>query len=192
MVNVPLHEFIGAHREELIARCTTELAKRAAPTTIAPRINHGVPFFLDQLIGELRGGAPKTEDVVKGARTHGRELLLQGFAIAEGVYEYGDLRRAVTDLAVETDTVIGAEDIRILNRSLDLAIAGAVTQHACGQAAARDGESHDLLILLDSATAAFEALRKGQVGVGGSTGAILHRSLASMHALLDRPKRIPA
>jgi hypothetical protein len=53
---------------------------------------------------------------------------------------------------------------------------------------ARDGDSHRLEHMTDAAITAFEVLRTGNVGVGGSTGAVVHRNLMAIRAaLLNRP-----
>ena len=52
----------------------------------------------------------------------------------------------------------------------------------------RDGESQKLETLANAAITAFEVLRAGNVGVGGSTGAVVHRNLIAIRdALGDRP-----
>ena len=85
---------------------------------------------------------------------------------------------------------ISVDDFRTLNRCLDDAIAGAVTEHAREQAVtatSRDGPSGELGNLADTALIAFDALHRGNVGVGGSTGAVLLVSLKAIRALADRP-----
>jgi hypothetical protein len=149
--------------------------------------DHGVPLFLDHLINELRGSESQS-DIAQGATAHGRDLLYQGFTVSQVVHDYGDGCQSVTDLAVETDTVISTEDFRTLNRCLDDAIADAVTEHAHGQAAIHGGESQDMRFLVRSALIAFEVLQEGHVGIGGSTGAVLRRHLASMTAFINRPR----
>jgi hypothetical protein len=46
------------------------------------------------------------------------------------VHDYGDICQAVTEVAVESKVAITTEEFHILNRSLDTAIASAVTEHA--------------------------------------------------------------
>ena len=75
---------------------------------------------------------------------HGHDLLLQGFTISQVVHDYGDVCQSVTDLAVETDAPISSDDFRTLNRCLDDAIAGAVTEYAHGQDVIRFGASQQL------------------------------------------------
>jgi hypothetical protein len=103
------------------------------------------------------------------------------------VHGYGDVCQSITDLAVETGAPISTNEFRTLNRCLDVAIAGAVTAFSRGQDITRDGESHEMRDLIKTATTAFEVLQTGNVGVGGSTGAVVMRSLRAMDALVNRP-----
>ena len=188
MATVPLHEFIGVYRDELIRRCRAKVAERTAPPPTALEIDHGVPLFLDQLVAELRHGQSKTHEITKGATQYGHDLLLQGFTVGQVVHGYGDICQSVTDLAVEMDAPISTDDFRTLNRCLDDAIAGAVTEYAGEQEVTRDGQSQELRNLTNTAITAFEVLQTGRVGVGGTTGAVVHRSLMAIRAaLVDRP-----
>ena len=118
---------------------------------------------------------------------HGHDLLLQGFTVGQVVHDYGDVCQSVTELALETQAPISTEDFRLLNACLDSAIAAAVTNYAHEQDVTRTGESRELRSLLDAAITGFEALQSGSVGIGGSTGSVVHRSLVGMRALLDSP-----
>jgi hypothetical protein len=188
MANVRLYDFIEENRDELIGRCRAKVAKRSTPPPTEAEINHGVPLFLDQLCKELRHGPSQTHEISKGAMEHGHDLFLQKFTISQVVHDYGDVCQSVTELAVELAAPISTDDFRTLNRCLDDAIAGAVTEFAREQDITRDGESQKLENLTDAAITAFEVLRTGNVGVGGSTGAIVHRNLMAIRAaLVDRP-----
>lgn len=46
--------------------------------------------------------------------------------------------------------------------------------------------AHELRNLMNTALMAFEVLKTGNVGVTGSTGTVLHRSLMASHALISR------
>jgi hypothetical protein len=188
MANVTLSDFIDANRDELIGRCRAKVMKRSSPPVTEAETNHGVPLLLDQLCEELRHGPSKTHEISKSAMEHGHDLLLQKFTISQVVHDYGDVCQSVTDLAVELAAPISTDDFRTLNRCLDDAIAGAVTQFAREQDVVRDGESHELENLTNAAITAFEVLRTGNVGVGGSTGALVYRNLLAIRAaLIDRP-----
>ena len=187
MANIALYDFIGTNRDELIRRCRVKVATRSAPRPTEAEIDHGVPLFLEQLSEELRQGRSKTGQINKSAMEHGHDLLLQGFTISQVVHGYGDVCQSVTALAMETNACIATEDFRTLNRCLDDAIASAVTEHARGQQVTRDGQSDELQHLTNTAIAAFEVLQTGTVGATGTTGALVHRSLMGIRALIDRP-----
>ena len=167
-----LEEFIGANRDELISRCRTKVSERSPPRVTAVKDDHGVPQLLDQVVDELRYGRSPTDEITKSATKHGNVLLREGFSVGQVVHGYGDVCQSVTELAVELGAPISADDFRTLNRCLDDAIAGAVTEHAREQAVtapSRDGRSGELGNLADTALVAFDALHRGNVGVGGST-----------------------
>ena len=183
-MKLTLHDFIGRNRDELILRCRAKVATRSDPPPSEAEINNGVPLFLDQLVEELRGGESKTQEISESALLHGHELFLQGFTISGVVHDYGDICQSITELAEELNANIGTDDFGTLNRCLDNAIAGAVTEYAREQDVPREGELHHLWNLTNTAITAFEVLRTGNVGVGGSTGAVVHRNLMAISAAL--------
>jgi hypothetical protein len=185
MATLTLHEFIGVNRGELIRRCRSKVAARSAPPPTEAEIDYGVPLFLDQLVEELRNGPSKTHEITRSAGKHGHELLLHGFTVGQVVHDYGDVCQSVTDLAVELSAPISTDDFRTLNRCLDNAIAGAVTEYSA-QGPTRDGKSPELHKLINTAITAFEVLQTGNVGVAGSTGAVVHRSLLAIRAFVER------
>ena len=124
-----LQEFIAVHRDEIIRRCRAKVARRSIPPPTEAEINHGVPLFLDQLVHALRLGLLSSPEIGRSAVLHGHELLLQGFTVSQVVHDYGDVCQAITELAVEMDAPISADDFRTLNHCLDDAIAGAVTEY---------------------------------------------------------------
>jgi hypothetical protein len=186
MPKMTLAEFIDQNTPELIRRCRVKVASRQSPPTSEADIDGGVRLFLSQLSDELRHGASATNEISRGATQQGHDLLVRGFTISQVVHGYGDVCQAITDLAVETDAPISTDDFRTLNRCLDDAIAGAVTEFSREQDLTRDGESQEVQALLRTATTAFGVLQTGNVGVGGSTGALVLRSLRAIEALLNR------
>ena len=190
VANLRLSEFIGVNREELIRRCKVKVAKRAATvkaTATTTKTAPGVPRFLDQLVDELRHGPSKGHEISKAAIQHGHDLFVQGFTVSQVVHDYGDVCQSVTDLAMETNAPITIEDFRTLNRCLDDAIAGAVTEHARGQQAGREGQSDELRNLINGAITAFEVLQTGTIGIAGTTGALVLNSLMKIRGRLDQP-----
>lgn len=193
-----LHEFIAVNREEIIRRCRAKVATRPVPPPTEVEIDHGVPVFLDQLQTALRLGETTSPEISRSAIKHGHDLLLQGFTVSQVVHDYGDVCQAITELAVELNAPITTADFRTLNRCLDDAIADAVTEYGRERnQSGIDGESargserlgyfaHELRNLMNTALMAFEVLKTGNVGVAGSTGTVLHRSLTASHTLITR------
>jgi signal transduction histidine kinase len=211
-----MHRFLANNRDELIARCKAKVAQRPLRQATADQLANGVPMFLDQLVTTLRaehdgepeeslrisgaagGDATALSEIGVSAAAHGRQLLALGYSVDQVVHDYGDLCQAITDLAVERDAPFAVDEFRTLNRCLDNAIADAVTEFIkLRDAAVASGHSaeskeqlgqlaHELRNYLHAATMSFSALESGRLPVGGSTGALLKRSLVGMSVLLDR------
>ena len=128
-----LHEFITINREEIVLRCRAKVATRSVPPPTEAEIDHGVPLFLDQLVTTLRGQGQLNPEISRSAVLHGHDLLRQGFTVSQVVHDYGDICQSITELALEQDAPISTDDFRILNRCLDDAIAGAVTEFGRGR-----------------------------------------------------------
>ena len=186
--------------------------ERSGPRVSDHASVHGVPVFLDQLISILiieqktgysdlaMAGKPIIEAnaaITATALLHGHELHDQGFTLEQVVRDYGDLCQSVTDLAFKTHADIAVDEFRTLNRCLDNAIAGAVTEYARHGAVARGVVAetlnsrlgplaHELRNHLHTATLVVAAMKMGNVGISSATGAVLDRSLLGMHNLIDR------
>jgi hypothetical protein len=192
-----LSEFIAVNRAEIIKRCRGKVAARLDAPPVAVDVDHGVPMFLDQLLQELRTGASSDSMIARTATQHGRDLLAQGYTVSQVVHDYGDVCQAVTELAIERRVEISTDDFRTLNRCLDDAIAGAVTEYGHQRDRSWKREStlrgerhglvvHDLVKALDIAKFAFVAISSGRVGVAGSTGTVLGLGLQTANELADR------
>ena len=206
--------FLQNNRDELIRRCKDKVALRPARDATREQLSHGIPMFLDQLTrtleaedaGDAAGGlrisgasggeGSALSEMGVSATVHGGELLGLGYTVDQVVHDYGDLCQAITDLAVERDAPFSVDQFRTLNRCLDNAIADAVTEFAAQrdvEVAKRQAEeenerlgflAHELRNHLHVAKLAFAALESGRLPVGGSTGAVLRRSLNSMEGLI--------
>jgi signal transduction histidine kinase len=208
-----LQDFLTINRAVLVERCRVMVSRRSVAKDGEPELAHGIPIFLDQVIDtlSLRSGAkptvPHSESVESGedlalklagtAKLHGRDLFREGFTIEQVVRDYGDVCQAVTTLAFETGADIAVDEFRTFNRCLDNAIAGAVTEYASfrnastpqdvGKLDSRIGHLvHELRNYLQTITVVVKAIKTGNVGTSGATGAILDRSLIGMHNLIDR------
>jgi signal transduction histidine kinase len=148
---------------------------------------------LSQLIDRLRRATPDSGAIEESAAAHGGELLEMGFTVSQVVHGYGDVCQVVTQMADETDAPITTDEFHMLNRCLDDAIAHSVTayERRRDESLAYDGTerlgilAHELRNRLTAATLAFSILQEGTVGIGGSTGAVLGRSLRALRVLVD-------
>jgi signal transduction histidine kinase len=193
-----LYEFITLHRDEIIGRTRERVQGRAWPSVSSRELDYGVPLFLTQLSETLRLEATETpfamETIGSTAARHGAALLTAGFSVAQVVQDYGDICQAITEVAVAQSAPISVEEFHTLNHCLDTAIAEAVTEHARLTAERRSSEeverlgqtAHELRDVLNTALLAFHTLKRGTVGISGSTGAVLGRSLANLRGLVDR------
>ncbi len=209
-----LNEFLMANRALLIDRCRLMVMGRSDAKATEHELAHGIPTFLDQLIKTLtveQSSRPEESRSISGssaggtaseigdmAALHGRDLHEQGFTLEQVVRDYRDVCQAVTQLAGETGASIKIDEFRTLNRCLDNAIAGAVTEYAFQQAVTETEKgyealnaklgplAHELRNHLQVATHAIKAIKAGNVGLSGATGAMLDRSLKGMNNLIDR------
>jgi signal transduction histidine kinase len=211
-----MHQFLLENRSELIIRCTAKVAQRPQRAATVKQLANGVPMFLDQMIntlaaeenndlqgsidisGALKGNEHALSEMGVSATAHGKQLLNLGYTVDLVVHDYGDLFQAITDLASEQDEPFSVSEFRNLNRCLDNAIAGAVTEfsfqrdalHLVQQIAGEKQRLgflvHELRNSLGTATLAVRALELGDMTVGGPTGAILKRSLSTLGLLVGR------
>ena len=211
-----LSSFLSNNRDELIARCKTKVALRPKRAATAQQLANGIPLFLEQLAstldaenegdfaegvrisGPAGGDATALSQIGVSATAHGKELMQLGYTVDQVVHDYGDLCQAITDLAVERDAPFSVDQFRTLNRCLDNAIANAVTEFSAQRDAttsrrhsADENERlgilvHELRNHLNAAKLGFTVLESGKVPIGGSTGAVVKRSLDALTNLLDR------
>jgi signal transduction histidine kinase len=211
-----LHDFLTANRQELIDRCRSKVLDRSSAYRPVHELEYGITVFLDQLIRTLQieqtltpsdsrlvsgpsgGGNLDLSEMGTSAAHHGRELMQQGVGIDQVVHDYGDLCQAITDMAFELGAPIDVDEFRTLNRCLDNAIAGAVSEYSnqrewllSDQRAQALNErlgflAHELRNDIHTATLAVSAMKAGGVGMAGATGAVLDRSLIRLRSLIDR------
>ncbi|HET7403842.1 MAG TPA: HAMP domain-containing sensor histidine kinase [Usitatibacter sp.] len=211
-----LQQFLSENRAELVERCRRKVALRAAPGAPGIELEHGIPLFLEQLIAKLRNEPPSASApdaslrsrtlaqqsaegaMVDAATAHGAELLRHAFPIDQVVHHYGDLCQAIMELAIERRATIEVAEFQTLNKSLDDAIADAVTEYSSARATVVDDHRarveterlglfvHELRNHIHTVTLALTAIKAGNVGLFGATGAVLDRSLTHLRDLIDR------
>ena len=207
-----LHDFLTANRNELIERCKDQVAKRSPsiPAALPAIADKGVPLFLAQLVDTLRQeqsttkridpameSTPSHTDIGRAAALHGAELLRHGYSVDQVVHNYGDICQSVTDMVVEQKASVSADEFRTLNRCLDNAIADAVTAYARSYNTSISDQAKQLhkdagslkeeqLRLVDIAMQTYSAIRIGTVGLNGSTGSVLGRTLGELRVLIQQ------
>jgi signal transduction histidine kinase len=198
VIDCVLHEFLTSNRDAIIARTRAWVAMRRNPKPSEVELRNGIPVFLEQLGEALRrADESKAIDhahISRSAGQHGRDLLRMGLNIGQVVHDYGDVCQAITELAVQQQAPISAEEFRTLNLCLDDAIAEAVTEYSrqrddsiAEQGTERLGVlAHELRNLLTTAMLSFESIKSGRVAAGGSTGMVHSRSLMALRDLIDR------
>ena len=210
-----MHVFIANNREELLTRCKAKVAQRPLRTATEAQLKNGVPLFLEQLRRTLKaeegddeiqslnisgasgGEMAHLSELGLSATAHGKQLLELGYTVDQVVHDYGDVCQAITDLAVERDAPFGVDEFRTLNRCLDNGIADAVTEFSFqrDQNVSRKYElaveqrmgflAHEVRNSLSTANLAVAALETGLLPIGGSTGGVLKRALATMTSLIN-------
>jgi hypothetical protein len=140
-----LHDFILANRDRIIERTQQRLRFASGQPPIQPRLEHGIPLFLSQLVDALipasalelhlvdatdTARADANQRITESAALHGRDLLKHGLTVGQVVHGYGDVCQVVTELAGEEEAAISPEDFHVFNRCVDDAIAGAVTAYS--------------------------------------------------------------
>lgn len=209
-----LQEFLSANRVELIHRCRLKVAERNSPPATTSELQNGIPLILSQLCEALlneqqsptlvaesiRGDTPDTPAWRESSRTaglHGAELFKLGYSLAQVVHDYGDLCQAITECAIANDASITVDEFHTFNRLLDNSIANAVSAFELLQQSSSfsgGADIHDRLgtlaeqqgKLLNTALGALDALKSGNIGLMGATGAVLEDSLIRLRGLNDR------
>ena len=133
-------------------------------------------------------------NLTKSAGGHGVELLKLGYTLSHVVHAYGAMCQSITEYATEKNAKITPAEFHDLNRCLDAAIAGAVTEFQAlrnTQESSREVEhlgflAHELRNALGTVNMSLEIIKDGTVGFKGSVGKVLDRGLQRIGELIDR------
>jgi signal transduction histidine kinase len=194
-----LYQFLLENRSRIIQASEKRTVLLAALRPTSEQLQNGLPIFFDQLVEVLSKhsvdvGNQDEFEITESAGSHGKELLRLGYTLSHVVHSYGAMCQAITEVASLTKAPVTALEFHNLNRCLDIAIAGAVTEfESIRQSENKSREvvhlgaiSHELRNALSRARISFEMLSKGLVGLGGSTSKVLERSLDEMGVLINR------
>lgn len=191
-----LHKFLVGERGEILKRSREMRRAHRDEVSTALQPAEGIPLFLDQLTATLATTSGDRDqahrNVGASAAIHGEQLLRSGVAIGQVVLDYGSICQSVTEIAAERDEPITAAEFQTFNRCLDDAIAHAVTayeeQRDLEDTGSEDFGSmvHEMSNMVTTSMLTFDALKRGTIGVHGTTSALLGNSLQRMRTLLDR------
>jgi hypothetical protein len=204
-----LHQFLVDNRPELIKRTRARIAAHSSPRPSEAEMEHGVPFFLSELLSQLStalrdegaldpaqkraSSLPSEANIARSGALHGQNLGKFGFSIEQVVRDYGDVCQAVTELADDEGATVTAAEFHTLNRCLDSAIAGAVTswsqEREKSLVRGEGRRDRRLLTLVDAVAVSFDALRAGRVGGCSNTAAVVEKCLVEMRSVLTDPER---
>ncbi len=141
---------------------------------------------------------PATSAIGASAAKHGIELHRQGYTVDQVIHDYGDLCQSITELAVKRNAPLTTSEFHSLNAYLDNAIAEAVTgfERRRDRLVSEEGAralnerlgylAHELRNALSTALLTVAALKRGNAGLDGATGAVLDRSLLGMSEVIAR------
>jgi signal transduction histidine kinase len=191
-----LYEFLKTNQDAILSLSAEKTRDLAGMRGASDKLKTGLPLFYAQLIAVLEDKLKPnpSDEMLSSAAGHGREFLAQGYSLSHVVHSYGAMCQAITELATRMDAHITSEEFNILNGSLDVAIASAVSEYEyLNNQATEDNEvknlgflAHELRNSLSSATIAHEMIRDGLVGTDGSTSKVLEANLTRMRHLIDR------
>lgn len=198
-----LHEFLIKERQHILDLCHAKLLEVSASKSTSEEMDGGLPIFYDEFIEVLRADEEKTKTTDNStpqnihrdsAVRRGRESFNLGYTVSQVVHGYGTLCQAITEYASNHSESISAHEFNRLNFCLDVAIAESVTEFAEGQrnTVARKEVlrlgylAHEMRNALSNAAMAHQMIKKGVVGIGGSTNMVLEEALQRMKNIIDR------
>lgn len=188
-----LHRFLDEHRDEILELTKRRIVQASSHGTEDELID-SIPELYDDLVATLRreaGLARQTQPTTlkKSATVHGAQRLRLGFTITQLVHDYGALCHSITELAKENTSITPQEYV---------AIAEAVAEYSSLREQDNERQTdrratehlgivaHELRNAISAAVLSFDAIRRGQVGIGGRTSNVLERSLLRLRTLIDR------
>jgi signal transduction histidine kinase len=194
-----LSHFLLEHRHEVLERSLAKI--RSVPATAgrsAGELIDDLSLFVDELILALRkardeprpAGLKTTGEI---APAHARQRWRIGFDVEQVVHDYGFLCDAITEAAQDARVSIDINEYRVLNQSLDTAIAEAVNQYMKSRDRAGERQVserigyivHELRNALATSLLSLQAIRSAKLSASGRTADALERSLRRQQELID-------
>lgn len=191
-----LYQFLEQNESEVLALAEEKSLKLAGPLLSSDELKMALPLFYKNLIEYLKFTKENatSENIIRGASDHARELLRLNYSLSHVVHSYGAMCQAVTEYAQRKHVPITTQEFNDLNMCLDIAIAAAVSEFQFLTVKAIEEREvqhlgilvHELRNALSRAVMAHEMIKQGLVGSGGSTSKMLGENLLTMRNLIDR------
>ncbi|MEP7049356.1 MAG: HAMP domain-containing sensor histidine kinase [Pseudomonadota bacterium] len=191
-----LHEFMTAHRREILEACHSEL-QRAEHSE--PLVQYAADFF-DETVRALRRDAGMLESESplpqssEAAARFGEERQRAGLPITQVPILFAAFSQALATTGESYELTISAEEYKRLNRCLDAGVATSIEKFWH-----RDKHrevtlvteqfgfmAHELRNALSNANLAFKLVQTGNLDIRGRTADVVARNLAKMEALVTQ------
>jgi hypothetical protein len=191
-----LADIIAGNRDEIITRYRAKASIKSLRIPLDAESEYTALVFLDELLSTLRFGSKPDSDDGSAVQPLADDVLEEPLIVPR-IAQYGEITQSITELAMEMNAPVNVAELATLDRSVDEATARAVTKSVSerGQIAhaAVPGDSdrlrvfrHEVRKLVNTAILSFDFIRTGRVGLQGSTGRLLNRSLIELRSLVDR------
>jgi len=219
-----LYKFLQENQKEILALTEQKSRELAGILVSSDQLKKGLPVFYAQLITVLQleqsklgtfanqnamveaarasdepalamaSGHPSDVELAKSAGVHGCELMELGYTLSHVVHAYGHMCQSITEIAEVKKYSFTPNEFHDLNRCLDVAIAGAVTQYQ----SLRDHKdmhrevehigmlAHELRNCLTNISISIQMIKSGVVGIGGSTAQLLDDDLKRLNEIIER------
>ncbi len=190
-----LHDFISAHRTEILDFCLQDLKNRY-PGRDDEELISEIPCFVDEVIDALRADHSSQEinatDLgITTARQQGFIRKSQGFDLSRLVHDYGLVCDAVSQMAVKYSETVLPREFQVLNRCVDEGIARSIESFEETRSTEEKNRAehlgfviHEIRNAVGNASLAFELIRKGKAGFNGSTADVVQRALGRIANLV--------
>ncbi len=193
------HTFLSENRSIILTQIRQKSLSIGGKKDTSEIYEKGLPLFFDSVIEALKRDLEpfrviKSVVPLDAAARYGRELLRLGYTISQVVHLYGIVCQAVMETVTIKDFNIAGPEYKKFNLCFDDSIAAAVTEYEKVKkenSQYQESEKlgflvHELRNMVTSAHLSLQMIKKGVVGVSGSTGGVLERSLNRMRELIDR------
>jgi signal transduction histidine kinase len=189
-----LHEFMSAHRAEILQVCRLELRSRHVENAAA--LDGHITLFFDEMLHAIRrdqGVRESSSPLPEGSTTAaqiGEEQQQAGIAVNHVPVVFAAISQSLAAIGEKYELTLSAEEYKMLNRCLDTGVATSIENFWRKEADSNNRRmtesfgfiAHELRNALGNAKMAFSLLRAGGLDIHGKTAEVLARNLERMEA----------